>query len=97
MRDKPDIPVWNSVYNGVLFVRLLLHPDLNSNDLYLQQWADRTAKALTSGCRVFMMIHRPNNQHCPVLAEDFHQRLRAQCGDLPALTPWPVPQQTSLI
>ncbi len=97
LHDKPDVPVWNQVFNGVLFVRLLLHPDKSSNESYLQQWVNRTAKALSHGCEVFMMIHCPNNQHCPEMALEFHNRLRRQVTILPMLVPWPVPQQASFL
>lgn len=97
LHEKPDVPVWNQLFNGVLFVRLLLHPDLNSNSKYLQQWVRRTTMALTHGHTVYMMIHCPNNQHCPELALNFHALLRAEISAIPALSPWPVPQQSRLI
>lgn len=103
LHKKPDLPVLGKVYNGLMMVRLLLHPDLLSNDLYIEQWVSRTAKALNAGCQCYMMIHCPNNQHCPDLALLFHQKLSQQlassCGDvqLPPLSPWPVPQQEHLL
>ena len=35
VHEKPDVPVWNNVFNQLLFVRLLLHPDILSNGLYI--------------------------------------------------------------
>jgi uncharacterized protein YecE (DUF72 family) len=99
LHEKPDLPVLDQVYNGVAFVRLVLHPDLDSNGEYLQFWARRVAHWLARGDEVFMMIHCPNNLHCPPLAERFHQLLRAGNPGL-GLAPlpgWPIPQQPSLI
>ena len=99
LHKKPDLPVLPVVYNSLAFVRLILHPDLSANDEYVAQWASRTAEWLGQGHEVFMMIHCPNNLHCPKLADRFHRALRAQPGmaELPPLPPWPVPQQAQLI
>lgn len=97
LHDKPDVPVWNQVFNNIMFVRLLLHPDKISNQLYVDQWIKRTVKALTSQCEVYMMIHCPNNQHCPEMGLQFHNRLREKVNGLPPLNAWPAPQQTQLL
>lgn len=96
---KPDLPVLPEVYNDLEFVRLILHPDLPSNAPYLQEWTARVADTLSAGKASYMMIHCPNNLHCPPLAEQFHDGLRGEKGmqAVPALTPWPVPQQGQLI
>ncbi len=96
LHEKPDVPVLDKVYAGTAFVRLILHPDIESNDSYLDFWVDRTANSLGEGITVYMMIHCPNNLHCPPLALDFHKRLRCKV-DMPALPPWPVPEQGVLI
>lgn len=99
LHKKPDLPVLPKVYNGLAFVRLILHPDLSANDEYIAEWATRTAGYLRDGHEIFMMIHCPNNLHCPKLAERFHRALQAQPGmaELPPLAPWPVPQQAQLL
>jgi len=102
LHKKPDLPVPGQVYNGLLLVRLLLHPDKVSNKQYIEQWAQRTSKALTQGCECFIMIHCPNNQHCPEFAIEFHQRLMDLCYansdiELDSLPPWPLPQQQNLL
>ncbi len=93
--EKPDVPVLDTVYGEVAFVRLILHPDIPSNDRYLDFWVERTAAWIEAGYEVYMMIHCPNNQHCPPLALDFHERLRARLP-MPALPGWPVPEQRGL-
>ena len=99
LHEKPDLPVLGQVYNGLMFVRLVLHPDLDSNTEYLQFWARRAADCLRRGDELYMMIHCPNNLHCPVLAERFHRLLRAEDPDLDigSLPGWPIPQQARLI
>lgn len=103
LHAKPDLPVLGQVYNGLMMIRLLLHPDLISNDKYIDQWVARTAKALSAGCDCYMMIHCPNNQHCPQLALDFYNRLRDYqlrtdgLVNLPPLAAWPIPQQQNLL
>jgi uncharacterized protein YecE (DUF72 family) len=96
--EKPDLPVQPQARNGIAFVRLVLHPQAAGNGRYLDQWGRLTAQYLAAGQRVYVMIHCPNNQHCPELAADFHARLRRQHRpDLAPLPPWPVPEQGSLL
>ena len=96
--EKPDVPVVDTVHHGVTLVRLILHPDLPSNAPYLTDWARRISARLRDGVRTYMMIHCPNNLHCPPLAARFHNALNAElAGALPALAPWPVPSQQSLL
>ncbi|MEM7259768.1 MAG: DUF72 domain-containing protein, partial [Pseudomonadota bacterium] len=97
LHEKPDVPVWNQLINRLLLVRLLLHPDLISNTQYIQQWVNRITTALQQQCEVYMMIHCPNNQHCPPMALQFHDLLRQQLHNIEPLTPWPVPQQEQLL
>ncbi|MEM9055836.1 MAG: DUF72 domain-containing protein [Pseudomonadota bacterium] len=97
--EKPDVPVVDRTPNGVTMVRLILHPALDTNDRWLDDWAERTAEKLLDGGTVYMMIHCPNNQHCPALAETFDRKLRERlpAGALAPLPPWPVPQQQTLL
>ena len=99
LHEKPDVPVLDTVYNDVAFVRLILHPDIVSNRRYIDEWAARTARWVDDGIATWMMIHCPNNQHCPPLALDFHETLRRIAGEsaVPKLPSWPVPQQQSLL
>ena len=99
LHEKPDVPVLDTVYNDVAFVRLFLHPDIVSNRTYIDEWATRAAQWLDDGIATWMMIHCPNNRHCPPLALDFHDTLRRILGEsaMPELESWPVPQQRSLL
>lgn len=99
LHAKPDLPVQPIVHNDLALTRLILHPDLQSNESYILEWAERTAEFIADGTDSYMMIHCPNNLHCPTLARTFHETLQQQpgMGDLPALREWPVPQQASLL
>ncbi len=99
LHEKPDVPVVPSVYNGITFVRLILHPDIVSNDRYITAWVRHVAACLADGAETYMMIHCPNNLHCPELALQFHRELMHAEGlqELPGLAPWPRPQQLSLV
>ncbi len=99
LHEKPDVPVQPDVYNETAFVRLILHPVIASNERYLEEWAQHVAGYLRADVETYMMIHCPNNLHCPLLAERFHKTLRRRAPDLelPNLPPWPIPQQQDLL
>lgn len=99
LHEKPDVPVLERVYNEVALVRLILHPDVDSNRPYIDEWATRVARWRERRIETWMMIHCPNNQYCPSLALDFHETLRRVAGQatVPKLAAWPVPQQQTLL
>jgi len=100
LHQKPDVPLLDQVYNDLLFARVLLHPDRVSNADYIEQWAERVAASLLRGHTCYVMIHCPNNQHCPELALQFHNRLRAKLKPSDSIDPlprWPIPKQYTLI
>ncbi len=99
LHEKPDVPVLTKTYGNIVLVRLILHPDLRSNSAWIDEWAARTARYLRDGDDVYMMIHCPNNLHCPPLAKTFHERLLAEPGVSisAALPAWPIPQQADLL
>ena len=97
LHEKPDLPILPEVVNGVAFLRLVLHPDRRDNDRYIDEWSERLAVWLDDGVDAHVLIHCPNNLHCPELAERFHASLRRRTGDVAALPAWPVPQQGSLL
>ncbi len=97
LHEKPDVPVLEGSYHRMTFARLVLHPD-GRNEPQLEAWAERAAAALRADEDVRVMIHCPNNLHCPPFARQFHERLAARLGgDAGALKPWPVPEQGSLL
>ena len=97
LHEKPDLPLLPEVYNSLAFVRLVLHPNPEFNDLYIAEWAKRVAAWLEAGHETFMTIHCPNNLHCPPFALQFNEALRIRHAAVPPLPAWQVPQQGSLI
>lgn len=98
IHEKPDVPVLETVYNNLAFVRLILHPEAAGNAPWMDYWVQRTAQWIADGIEPVIMIHCPDNSYCPLFAQMFHQRLAACCQPpLPALPPWPVPQQGQLL
>ncbi len=93
---KPDVPLLDTVYNDLAYVRLVLHPDATQNDGWVSEWLERCSAYLTAGHQLYFMMHCPNNQHCPEFAASFHEALRARVPGLNALAPWPLPQQSAL-
>ena len=93
---KPDVPLLDTVYNGLVYARVVLHPDASVNGPYIEDWLSRCSHYLAEGHSVYFMMHCPNNQHCPAFAEQFHEGLRTRVTALAALPPWPVPQQAGL-
>ncbi len=93
---KPDVPLLDTVYNDIAYVRLVLHPDAATNGKWVDEWLDRCVAYLAEGHTLYFMMHCPNNQHCPEFAADFHNALRARVPTLPSLPPWPLPQQAAL-
>ena len=93
---KPDVPLLDTVYNGLVYARVVLHPDPQYNPPFIEEWLQRMVSYLEAGYRTFFMMHCPNNQHCPDFARDFHDALSSRLPTLPALKPWPLPRQDSL-
>ena len=92
---KPDVPLLDTVYNDLVYARVVLHPDNRQNGQFVQEWLARMDQYLAAGYDTYFMMHCPNNQHCPQFAEDFHNALRRH-RELPPLPPWPLPRQDSL-
>ena len=93
---KPDVPLLDTVYNGIAYARVVLHPDAAQNGPWIEQWLTRCETYLAAGHQLYFMMHCPNNQHCPAFAAQFHAALRARVPALAALPPWPLPQQAAL-
>ncbi|MEO0438706.1 MAG: DUF72 domain-containing protein [Pseudomonadota bacterium] len=93
---KPDVPLLDTVYNDLVYARVVLHPDRSQNAQWVSEWLDRCECYLRAGYLVYFMMHCPNNQHCPTFAEEFHAALKNRVPELPALAAWPMPQQDAL-
>jgi len=87
--EKPDLPIVFTPARPPAFLRLVLHPDIEANAPWIEGWAERVAAALGQGAECYVMIHCPNNLHCPELATRFHEALRRHRPALEPLAPWP--------
>ena len=93
---KPDVPLLDTVYNGLAYARVVLHPDASQNGPWLAEWLQRGRDYLAAGHTLYFMMHCPNNQHCPAFAREYHDALREEVAGLAPLPPWPLPQQAAL-
>ncbi len=93
---KPDVPLLDTVYNGLAYARVVLHPDRAQNGPWVEDWLQRGAAYLDAGHTLYFMMHCPNNQHCPAFAREYHEALCEQVPGLAPLQPWPLPQQAAL-
>ncbi|MEQ8264889.1 DUF72 domain-containing protein [Pseudohaliea sp.] len=93
---KPDVPLLDTVYNGLAYARVVLHPDDSQNGPWVEEWLARGAAYLEAGHTLYFMMHCPNNQHCPAFAERYHAALCERAPGLAPLPPWPLPQQPGL-
>ncbi len=85
-RQKSDVPVDPQSTTDFLFLRYIGHPQLEVNAPYLDEWADRIAKTLSSGSDVFAFCHSPETVAAPFVCRDLHARVR-RLIEIPAL-PW---------
>ena len=99
LHEKPHLPVLREVHNELAFLRLVLHPDPKYNARFVDEWVPRVAASIAKGYATYVMIHCPNNLHCPEFALRFHQALMQQprMNGLAALPHWPIPQQGRLL
>ena len=96
--QKPDLPIIPTIYHDLVYLRLVLHPVPEHNHTYLKQWTTQVAQYLHQGLQVYVMIHCPNNLHCPPFAKDFHEQLMTKSQlPMPPFPNWPIPQQQALI
>jgi len=84
---KPNVPVRFTRTAPFAFVRYIAHPDVAANAPLLDEWAAHVAEWLSVGDDVFFFCHHKNDFFAPVVARDFHQRVRQRVS-LPPLPPW---------
>lgn len=99
--EKPDLPMLPRALGARAFVRLVLHPAPDYNVAVVERWVERIDEWLEQGVEVRLMVHCPNNRHCPPFARDIHERLRRRLDGrgvaLPPLPAWPLPEQHELL
>ena len=84
---KPNVPVRFTRTGPFAFVRYIAHPDVPANAPLLDEWASHVAEWLIAGDDVHFFCHHKNDFYAPVVARDFHARVR-RLVDLPPLPAW---------
>lgn len=95
--EKPDLPVYVEPGPAGTMVRLVLHPEDSLNDHYYAEWTKAAASWLANQNPVYMMIHCPNNLHCPPQAKKFQAMLATLSDVVKPLSDWSIatPQKQS--
>jgi uncharacterized protein YecE (DUF72 family) len=83
---KPDVPVVPKRTSDFIFVRYIGHPEIEANNLYLEEWANYFIPQLQQGADVYMFCHSPNNFAAPWLCRKLYAQVEKEV-DLPPL-PW---------
>jgi uncharacterized protein YecE (DUF72 family) len=83
---KPDVPLHPLRSGNVTLVRYIGHPILELNEPFLDEWAERVAKWLSEGTRVYFFMHCPQERYSPTLCRNFHALL-SRLTTIPSL-PW---------
>lgn len=96
---KPDVPVIPIRTTDFVFIRYIGHPDLHTNDPFLDEWETYLATQLKDGATAYVFCHSPENLTAPLIARQLYHRV-AQHVKLPPL-PWDeiqpdIPEQPTL-
>lgn len=86
---KPNLNVEPVALGPRPIVRLITHPDRETNPPHLDRWARILADWIRQGRRPYLFVHCPNDFHSPWIAADLHARLRKLLPEVGALPPWP--------
>jgi len=84
---KPKVPPRPAALTQFPQVRFIGHPQLEANDSFVAQWAQKVAGWIEEGRTPYVFLHTPDNIQAPDLARRFHGQLMKL---LPGLPPLPV-------
>ena len=93
---KPNLPVFPMGLGPAPMVRYVAHPDLESNRLWLTDWAEVFAQWIKEDRHPFFFAHYPGETLAPQVASLFYELLRAHLAQLPPRPIWPSEEQLSL-
>jgi uncharacterized protein YecE (DUF72 family) len=82
---KPQVPPRPAALTQFPQVRFIGRPEMDANDSYVVQWAQKVARWIEEGRTPYVFLHTPDNIHAPDLARRFHQQLMTLMPGLPAL------------
>jgi uncharacterized protein YecE (DUF72 family) len=93
-RRKPQLPLQLSVTTGFSLIRYISHPDLETNQPFMQEWVQHVDKWLRQGTRIYFFVHCPLEERSPANARHFQHLLEQQGAAVPML-PWDAIVETS--
>ncbi|MBW4540747.1 MAG: DUF72 domain-containing protein [Myxacorys chilensis ATA2-1-KO14] len=86
-RKKPNVPLQPVTTSNVALIRYISHPNLESNEQYLQEWAELVDRYLKQNVQVYFLVHCPVEARSPQTARHFQQLLEQHGVPIPPL-PW---------
>ena len=93
-RRKPDVPLQPIVTAPFSLIRFISHPDLEMNQIYLEEWVRIIDRWLKQGTIVYFFVHCPVEERSPQTARHFQHLLQKQNIPVPPL-PWNSLEQAS--
>lgn len=98
-RYKPDVPMHPRRTADFIAIRYISHTEVDYNDRYLEDWAERIDDWLRDGTEVYFFVHCPLEEKSPGIARRFQEMLEEAGAPVPTL-PWnelpPIPKQEGL-
>jgi uncharacterized protein YecE (DUF72 family) len=82
---KPKVPPRPAALTPFPQVRFIGRPELEANDSFIEQWAQKVAGWIEEGRTPYVFLHTPDNIQAPDLARRFHRQLMTLLPGLPEL------------
>jgi uncharacterized protein YecE (DUF72 family) len=82
---KPKVPARPAALTQFPQVRFIGRPELDANDPFVEQWAQKVAGWIEEGRTPYVFLHTPDNLQAPELARRFHGQLMNLLPGLPQL------------
>ncbi|MFJ3525229.1 DUF72 domain-containing protein [Pseudomonas sp. NPDC090203] len=82
---KPKVPARPAALTQFPQVRFIGRPELDANDSFVEQWAQKVAGWIEEGRTPYVFLHTPDNLQAPELARRFHGQLMKLLPGLPEL------------
>jgi len=82
---KPKVPPRPAALTQFPQVRFIGRPELEANDSFVEQWAQKVAGWIEEGRTPYVFLHTPDNIQAPDLARRFHRQLMTYLPGLPEL------------
>lgn len=97
LRKKPHVPLHVIATGQQPLVRFISPLSFTLADEALQQWCHKAGQWMSEGREPYFFFHTPNNQHAPLLAQRFSEKMATLYPQAQVLTLWDHrPTQTAL-